>query len=410
MTKKLPMLVILFFLMMPLMVDASEECTVVSGNGVDLGSEIACGSEHFYILSRDDNETRMLAKYNLYTGYMIERVKIEREPGDTSTAYEYCSNLARERGVSLKVDIPDSEFQFYTSEEYCYLESKIDDSKMVQKEEAKSAHWEKDSNGEYVYLYPQVGDNYMHNAYYGGYVSDGYTSEDAHTSDNSVVYDAPGYKDFVITLDNTTMTGDKLAKYKASLAEMGFEIKNIDMLSVNEIDNIIYKTANKRLPLKDWGDGVRAISTGGTNYNTSAVFGDLKPYIPEEYSWLYSTTYWNKTIFYSDNTFGGNSPGYYNLFVAQQGKLCGAGYQYCAPATKLGCGIRPVITVSNEVVASVVQVEESEEEPKDEPKEEPKEKQKNPETKDIILVVSVLLILSLIGVLYFDNKVKKGII
>ena len=83
---KLLLPIVVLLMLLPFTVFAKDSCKIVSGNGKDIGSEIACGSEHFYILSRDDNETRMLAKYNLYTGYMIERVKIEREPGDTSSA------------------------------------------------------------------------------------------------------------------------------------------------------------------------------------------------------------------------------------------------------------------------------------------------------------------------------------
>ena len=99
--KKL-LFVILIMMCIPFYVSAKEYCKVVSGNGKNIGSEIACGTEHFYVLSNDNNQIRMLAKYNLYTGYTIESYLIEKEEGDTRTDYQYCDDLANEKGASVK--------------------------------------------------------------------------------------------------------------------------------------------------------------------------------------------------------------------------------------------------------------------------------------------------------------------
>lgn len=40
----------------------------ISGDGTNLGDELAIGDEHFYVLSNDGINVRMLAKYNLYVG------------------------------------------------------------------------------------------------------------------------------------------------------------------------------------------------------------------------------------------------------------------------------------------------------------------------------------------------------
>ena len=45
-----------------------KPCTVISGDGTNVGDEIACGTEHFYVMSNDGNNITMLAKYNLKVG------------------------------------------------------------------------------------------------------------------------------------------------------------------------------------------------------------------------------------------------------------------------------------------------------------------------------------------------------
>ena len=126
--------ILVFVMIMPLMVNAKEYCKVVSGNGKDIGSEIACGTEHFYVLENENNKVRMLSKYNLYTGYIIDRIDINKSEGDTRSNYEYCNDIARERGVSAKhYNGYFSEPNYVNEDEYCYLESKIETEKIGQK-------------------------------------------------------------------------------------------------------------------------------------------------------------------------------------------------------------------------------------------------------------------------------------
>ena len=71
MMRRIILLLVLFMSLFPVTIYAKENCKVVSGNGKDLGSEIACDTEHFYILESNDEEIKALAKYNLYTGVKI---------------------------------------------------------------------------------------------------------------------------------------------------------------------------------------------------------------------------------------------------------------------------------------------------------------------------------------------------
>ena len=337
-------------LFIPFMVEAKEYCKVVSGNGKDIGSEIACGTEHFYVLENKDDTIRMLAKYNLYTGSIIDRYEIQKEEGDTRTNKKYCQDLATEKGARLRDDTDYSrsmmQTPYYTTDKYCYLETTIETNSILQNKDAIGAHVDAEGN----YLYPQVGDTYLSSG----------TNGDYKTIDESVVYEDDSFKDFTISLDNTGVISTTLNAYKNSLTGLNINVKNIDLLSLKDMNDIISKTANKTLPLVEWADNVRNLSmvnegfvVGDIKYNIYGEFGSLKSYITSDYSWLYGTTYWMKTIFSSNNTFYGK----YYLFTGSMGKLCSGGFSYCALTTHLGCGIRPVIIISTNELQYIIKTE-----------------------------------------------------
>ena len=188
--------VFLCVMFLPIMANAKEKCTVVSGNKTDIGSEIACGSKHFYIVDSNENETKMLAKYNLNTGVTIHKEKLEEgqdcyelatSKGGTVKSdgfyYEdgYCfyytvnakkhiknvtlnvddsgvrtaDEICREYAISDNGEYYDS--YTYDNKIYCSYYVTDDSYSLLQREDAKSAHWDADLN----YLYPQVGDVYM---------------------------------------------------------------------------------------------------------------------------------------------------------------------------------------------------------------------------------------------------------
>ena len=102
--KKILLPILLFVMFMPYMIDAKEYCKVVDGDGKSIGSEIACGTEHFYIIESNEDEIKMLVKYNLYTGVTIYKEKIEKDSGDNRTDQQYCLDLALSKGGTLKND------------------------------------------------------------------------------------------------------------------------------------------------------------------------------------------------------------------------------------------------------------------------------------------------------------------
>ena len=321
--KKILLPILLFVMFIPFEVGAKEYCKVVDGDGKSIGSEISCGSEHFYIIDSNEDEIKMLAKYNLYTGVTIYKEKLEE--GQT------CAELASSNGGVVKHD------DFYNAPGYCFYSVRIEEEKILQKEEAKSAHWDEDLN----YLYPQIGDVYI--SYSARDADLFFRAKDTPVQENTKFYD------FEINMENEDNDGliKSLRRYKEGLEEENYTINKIELLSLSELENIINKISNQSLPLQEWSQNVEVV-TPGTFIETEVHFGDLKPYISPQYSWLYSTTYWNSTLYEVSRhpTYG---PVNYYVFVAEQGKLCGAGFHYCAPETVLGCGLRPVITIPNEL-------------------------------------------------------------
>ena len=335
--KKKIFAIILLLLCIPTFVKAEKECNVINGNGKTIGSEIACDSERFYVLSSDENNVKLFAKYNLYTGIAIYKEKINKDANDTRTDAQYCSDLAASNNATVKSD------GFYTATGYCFYAKTIDDSVMKQNSSALSAHWDDDGN----YLYPQVGDNYMHMG------SGTNNPAEAETIDTSVTYSDTRFRDFVVTTDANTDLSRALKSYKQTLDNMGLNVSKIDLLSLQEIEDIVYGQTNQRFPLQSWGnDVISSMESSSYNSTLNPTFGVFKTYLSSDFAWLYSTTYWNKTIFGKPG-YGPDASRYSNwwyVFVAQQGKICGAGFYNCAPETQLGCGIRPVVTIPTSAI------------------------------------------------------------
>ena len=327
--KRINIYSLLFFLalfLFPIRVFGTEYCKVVSGSGHDLGDEIACGEEHFYLLGAENNQLELFAKYNLYAGVEIHKEKLANG--------QQCYELANAKGGSVKDD------GFYKAPEgYCFYSVRINTDRITQSAEAKSAHWDEDLN----YLYPQVGDVYIGSNLFENNVEQ--LQNDSGFYDGDVILNA--YESNSESSLYPTVTVSSLNRYKSQLVSDGYAIDSIGLLRLGRLDDILYQLSNKHMPLKEWGLNVD-VTLRDPNNNSSileAHFGDIKPFVPEEYKWLYSTTYWNSTYYQSSNNPTTTARLY--VFVAEQGKLCGAGFAYCAPTTTLGCGLRPVLTMSS---------------------------------------------------------------
>ena len=393
------LILLLVILLIPSIVNAKEYCKVLTGNGKEVGSEIVCGNEHFNVISSKENEIKMLAKYNLTVGNIIYKEKIEKEAGSTITDSEYCYNLSNTMGGTVRSD------SFYNAPGYCFIEVNIDNDtssgwgitppaestedgrekcnkhieelnqndygftyeyngmdndfyysycsykithNISQNKNFISAHWDQNDN----YLYPQVGDVYI-KAYQGGHNVPNYS--DFHLVEGS----GEKYDNYFYDLSiGDGPISEYVDNYKDYLINLGFAIDKVDLITLDEINNII-KGNNKSIPYGDWYNHTREIVP--PHYE----FGSLKDYLPQDKSFLYGTTYWIKTGYdLAYNPIGVSSV----AFVNSYGGVCGSGldidsgivdtcYTYLKVDSQIGSGIRPVISLSPNELMYLIKTE-----------------------------------------------------
>ena len=345
------MFVMICSLCLPFMVNAKEYCRVVSGNGKDIGSEIACGTEHFYIVDSNKDEVKMLAKYNLDVGTTVHKEKIEREVGDNRSDEDFCTDLANSKNGTPGASI---------EEGYCYYLTSADYQKVIQKEDAKSSHVDKDGN----YLYPQIGDVYptlVVATYSGG---TGNIPADFIPDMSNPIYpkvsNGDEYNNYFYDLDvmKTNLyqeqipnvpslfvneLGGSLYLYEQELNSQNVTFKDLSLLTLSDLNKI----ANKRgmqIPYDLWYSNAGSITPD--SYGQKIKFGHLKDFLSTEDSWLFDRSYWLRTGYRMGSTpFG-------LLFVDNLGDICGAGgVGSTTPGCQMllrviiGSGIRPTLTI-----------------------------------------------------------------
>lgn len=318
------------------------KCELIAGDGKSLGSEVKCGSEYFYVIKNDGQNVKLLAKYNLLLGENIYKVKVDKSPDDSRPNEIYCSEEASRNGYSARSD------NFYSAEGYCFFtKNNYDLSNLYQHPKAVSAHWDKND----VYQYPQIGDIYI-------------TAQQGNPS-SSYDYDT-AYQDLVIDPNSSSkyeglfydlVYGDRskieiyLKAYKYSLENLGYTVNSIDMLTLEDLSDII-NSNNKTIPYQDWYNHTRTIAP--PHYE----FAQLKDYLSDEQSYMYGTTYWIRAGYGLSN----NIMGIDNLvFINTTGGICSSGViqgsyigSNCQSLlnlkTTLGAGLRPVVTIPAEIV------------------------------------------------------------
>ena len=104
----------LIIMFLPFIVNATSKCSVVNGTGKDIGDEIVCGTEHFYVIENNNGSIKMLAKYSLNVGDKIDYFDVENDavyPNDTAVIYgpevfEYCTDAATAKGYNPYYTFP----------------------------------------------------------------------------------------------------------------------------------------------------------------------------------------------------------------------------------------------------------------------------------------------------------------
>ena len=121
--------------------------------------------------------------------------------------------------------------------------------------------------------------------------------------------------------------------YYSTLINDGYDVLDVNSITVGEINAIVEKVGGSELPLEEWYINAEEMGYDYVTENGFYILGSIKDYVPEEYNWLWSTTYWTRT--FDDTEF-------YIYFIDTLGDLCLS--HYCQGA--IGAGLRPIVTMS----------------------------------------------------------------
>ena len=360
-----------------------------NNNSISLGDEFCLGEECFYITKNEEGMIHALAKYNLYAGYTLIKADDEliaeldsdyngtiRRRGYFDCPYiskydfTYCmapidyslTDNTEMLGLHSRDEINNNCFRYeYNDTEYIdgityhnvtsCVSIQYNHSPLRQSSQAISKHGGSSATGP---EYPEIGDYFFGantSIYDGEYVDEliiNYNTENELTSDNFI------YK--------------YLNDYKTTLNTLGKgNISSVDLLTYNDLAGILTSInpdgkefkRNGYLCEGDWvdnGDGSWSCSNADYPYewtieeeNMFAYVGraGIKQYIPEQYNWLYSTTYWLGTAFYNSiNEVEYETTNNYQFFLDTLGDLCYVDRHAGCMWDEIGAGIRPVISVT----------------------------------------------------------------
>ena len=376
------------------------------GDGeISIGDEFCLGEECFYVTDNDDGWIQALAKYNLYAGYnLIDKSNDEEFVEDlVGSSYSYkfmikngyinCNEDSKFgktlclEPIDYTIELNDEitgptndtyyldencDIWFYDSVVYenntqqfdgvqCYnREYKIENP--IQSSIAISKHGGSKETGS---EYPEVGD-YFFNDYTNYYK--GESQEDIYMS-----------YDFENNLTWNNFIYRYLDDYYDELNSLGsYEVDEVSLLSYNDLADILTainsdKTFDHNGYFCDgeWyrdEDETMWMCTDAEYPYVWSYYDDdgdytyvgrsgIKQFIPEQYDWLYSTTYWLRTAFINqggDATRGqSQSQNYstnynYQFFIDTVGDLCYVDGQNGCNDPRIGAGIRPLISMSGD--------------------------------------------------------------
>ena len=343
-------------LLIPFLVYA-ENCEVVTGTGKDIGDEIKCGTENFYLIEYNGTQTKMVAKYNLFVGDQIDYIAIE-DPEEVETDMNFtidiysetCNELAEENGYHAYFTYPMLDYRHESTSPYknfhtlkgCRVYEKIEYDHIRQDARAVGTVIK---NGKSVlplygitYMVPEWGyeaivNNEIHNNIY----------------DNSgnLIVAGSSFEDYIIG-------------YKEELESQNINVKKVEFFKLNYVIELLEELNDEEIEIKlNYDDAFAAHN----NYDETSSREDwIKGFIgkmdikdlAKGNDWLFSTTYWLGSGFQiypgPDNWEIQPNPSEYNdYYISNEGILCALGRGQCGYFDyPIGNGIRPVITVKNE--------------------------------------------------------------
>lgn len=130
--------------------------------------------------------------------------------------------------------------------------------------------------------------------------------------------------------------------YQKNLKEEGYNVIEAKALTMSELNDLTKKITSKEIPLDKWFENAEyQDNLSKTELEKNPIhFGSIKELLPQEYNWLWETTYWLRSKDDNKNTY----------VVNTMGDLC----TYSCCTNLYGAGIRPTITIlSNDIIYNV---------------------------------------------------------
>ncbi len=130
-----------------------------------------------------------------------------------------------------------------------------------------------------------------------------------------------------------------LYSYYDTLKNDGYQIFDVNTITVSELNDIVYNVTGSDIPLEEWYNNVNMEMLNNSEMTDASfyILGSIKDLMPEGYDWLWGTTYWTRT---RDTLYDEFYAWIY--FVDTLGFLCST--ESCGAA--VGAGIRPIVTMS----------------------------------------------------------------
>lgn len=403
----------------------------VNGDGeVSIGDTFCLGEECFYVTKNADGQVQALAKYNLLAGYtLIDETSNSTllELRSSSDWHAYNRAVARlgylECDTYYYGDGPDDyrlicykpldytiEFHDYGDNELGYTEidysttemyydrcfdsgssgyvhrvtycANYVDNNAATKQDATAISAHGDERGKMAY--PEVGDYFFESnlRIIKVVTDDGYNHIEwqdyqHYNGNNDLVktkyteeldrYRAGHYMNDIYT---------PVEKYNNYLTSLNYDIKDINLLSYNDLADLLTAIDNNytfehdgyQCPSNDWTydeNGALHCSTSPWiwqyyDHNRTGFYvgySSMLDYIPEEYQWIYGTSYWLRTAYWNyddshdssavdEDVITRSEVSNYQFFVDTLGDLCFVSGTSNCSSPSIGAGIRPVITVS----------------------------------------------------------------
>ncbi len=312
-------------LLFPCVVNAKEYCKVLNGNG-DVGTELACGTEHFYIVENNNNTIKMLAKYNLLVG---DKIDYFDEDDTTIINGDYCSTKAVEKGYNPYRTY--SVYDYYSggSGDFlgCRVYEKLNPQHIRQDERAIGPKLD----GNAKTIFPLYGITYMNPEW--GYEAIVNGTQNVHE------YDSNGNLIVEGTIFEEYFNG-----YKAELTSQNIEVSDVSFITIDRTKELLKKVSGKDVNLDlEYGD------SSVNNPSNDPIYAhvgqmDIREFVPNNQKWIHSISYWLGSGFKKPDDPANT---YNDYFIADAGLLCTLGRGVCSVFQyPVGIGLRPLVTIS----------------------------------------------------------------